>query len=147
MKNNDDLLSMQGNVYTLVDAEGYLVREDINGSRKRYPLTSGGEGGGGASYTEGEGIYISEENEINVDTDWLNERIDGYISDTDIYSRIGDLEDGAGGIGERLDDYESRLNYIEENFDGDQIYTRLGDLEDQVGNISDVIDLINGENI
>ena len=230
MKNNDDLLSMQGNVYTLVDAEGYLVREDINGSRKRYPLNSegggggieykqgngivinddtisineadvkdivnqfinyesdipgsisdannqigeindeitvikenqddfearisdlesssgGGSGEGGVAYTEGEGIYISEENEINVDTDWLSERIDGYISDTDIYSRIIDLEDNAGGIGERLDDYEGRLNYIEENFDGDQIYSRLGDLEEQVGNISDVIDLINGEEI
>lgn len=200
MKNNDDLLSMQGNVYTLVDAEGYLVREDINGSRKRYPLTSGG--GSGVEYTPGEGIFISD-NEISVDGSFIDDKIHNYItyetdfdsridalekagggsgeggvsytegdgiiigdniislddvyveekignyidSNTDIYSRITDLEDNAGGLGERLDDYEGRLTYIEENFDGDQIYSRLGDLEEQVGNISDVIDLINGENV
>lgn len=36
MKNNDDLLSVQGSVYTVVDAEGYLVREDTKGERVRY---------------------------------------------------------------------------------------------------------------
>ena len=77
MKNNDDLLSMQGNVYTLVDAEGYLVREDINGSRKRYPLTS--EGGSGVEYTPGEGIFISD-NEISVDGSFIDDKIHNYIT-------------------------------------------------------------------
>lgn len=44
MKNNDDFLARQGDVYTLVDANGYLVREDISGERKKYLLE--GEGGG-----------------------------------------------------------------------------------------------------
>jgi hypothetical protein len=43
MKNNDDFLAMQGNVYTLVDKDGYLVRENTEGERKRYALE--GEGG------------------------------------------------------------------------------------------------------
>ncbi len=46
MKNNDDLLSVQEyqgrTIYTLVDNEGYLVREDVQGERQRYPLTGGG---------------------------------------------------------------------------------------------------------
>jgi hypothetical protein len=45
MKNNDDMLTRQGDVYTLVDKDGYLVREDTNGERKKYLLE--GEGGGG----------------------------------------------------------------------------------------------------
>jgi hypothetical protein len=44
MKNNDDMLTRQGDVYTLVDKDGYLVREDTNGERKKYLLE--GEGGG-----------------------------------------------------------------------------------------------------
>lgn len=44
MKNNDDFLALQGNVYTLVDKDGYLVRENTEGERKRYALE--GEGGG-----------------------------------------------------------------------------------------------------
>ena len=40
MKNNDDFLSRQGTVYTLVDSEGYLVREDPKTNfRERYSLT------------------------------------------------------------------------------------------------------------
>ena len=40
MKNNDDFLSRQGSVYTLVDDEGYLVREDpATNFRERYSLT------------------------------------------------------------------------------------------------------------
>ena len=46
MRSNDDLLSVQEiagtTIYTLVDSEGYLVREDIHGERQRYPLTGGG---------------------------------------------------------------------------------------------------------
>jgi hypothetical protein len=47
MKNNDDMLTRQGDIYTLVDKDGYLVREDTNGERKKYLLE--GEGGGGAA--------------------------------------------------------------------------------------------------
>ena len=66
MKNNDDLLSVQGSVYTVVDAEGYLVREDIKGERVRYL-----PGGGGGSSTdnilivEGEKLKIGGVNEDN----------------------------------------------------------------------------------
>ena len=43
MKNNDDLLSVQQNIYTLVDKDGYLVREDVvTGERQRYPYGSAG---------------------------------------------------------------------------------------------------------
>ncbi len=61
MRSNDDLLSVQGKIYTLVDSEGYLVREDIEGERTRYPLS-----GGGAEYTAGDGISI-EDDQISVD--------------------------------------------------------------------------------
>ena len=47
MKNNDDMLTRQGTIYTLVDKDGYLIREDTNGERKRYALV--GEGGGGGA--------------------------------------------------------------------------------------------------
>ena len=47
MKTNDDLLSVQEyqgrTIYTLVDNEGYLVREDVSGERQRYPFGGGGE--------------------------------------------------------------------------------------------------------
>jgi len=54
MKNNDDLLSVQGSVYTLVDAEGYLVREDILGQRTRYPVKDDD-----TKYEAGEGLELS----------------------------------------------------------------------------------------
>ena len=53
MRANDDLLSVQNSIYTLVDSEGYLVREDTLGERKRYPLNAGG------SYEAGEGLILS----------------------------------------------------------------------------------------
>lgn len=46
MKNNDDMLTRQGDVYTLVDKDGCLIREDINGDRKKYLLEGEGDGGG-----------------------------------------------------------------------------------------------------
>lgn len=55
MKSNDDLLSVQGTVRTLVDAEGYLVREDIKGERKRYPTSVSGN-----VYSAGEGLSLDE---------------------------------------------------------------------------------------
>lgn len=52
MKNNDDMLTRQGDVYTLVDKDGRLIREDINGGRKKYLLEGEGGGGGGAELPE-----------------------------------------------------------------------------------------------
>ena len=63
MKNNDDLLSVQGNVYTLVDVEGYLVREDtLNATRFRYPVKDDD-----TRYTAGSGLILSD-NQFSVDT-------------------------------------------------------------------------------
>jgi len=62
MKASDDLLSVQGTVRTLVDKEGYLVREDSLNGRYRYPLS----GGPGQSYTAGSGLIL-DNNEFSVD--------------------------------------------------------------------------------
>lgn len=61
MRSNDDLLSVQGNVYTLVDAEGYLVREDIKNGRWRYPVKDDD-----TKYTAGSGLILNE-NEFSID--------------------------------------------------------------------------------
>lgn len=54
MKNNDDLLSVQGSVYTLVDSEGYLVREDTKNGRFRYPIKDDD-----TKYLAGDGLVLS----------------------------------------------------------------------------------------
>ena len=84
MKNNDDMLTRQGDVYTLVDKDGRLIREDINGDRKKYLLEGeGGEGGGG-------GVSESEVNDI-VDekiTDFKNNELNDIVD-----NKIESLED------------------------------------------------------
>jgi len=60
MKASDDLLSVQGTVRTLVDKEGYLVREDSLNGRYRYPLEAG------QPYTAGSGLIL-DNNEFSVD--------------------------------------------------------------------------------
>lgn len=79
MLSNDDLLSVQNNIYTLVDAEGYLVREDIEGERKRYPF----EGGGG-EYEAGSGIILSG-NVFSIDQEVVatNSYVSGLIGNID----------------------------------------------------------------
>lgn len=81
MKNNDDLLSVQGSVYTLVDAEGYLVREDTKNGRFRYP-TSGG-GGGGTEYSAGSGLLLNDNNAFSIDGEVVatNSYVNGLIGD------------------------------------------------------------------
>lgn len=69
MKSNDDLLSVQGTVRTLVDAEGYLVREDSQDGRYRYPIS------GSTSYTAGSGIILNN-NEISIDSDVVSLKSD-----------------------------------------------------------------------
>ena len=55
MKNNDDMLSKQGEVYILVDQDGYLVREDVeSGTRFRYPISDDD-----TKYKAGEGLILS----------------------------------------------------------------------------------------
>lgn len=62
MKSNDDLLSVQGTVRTLVDAEGYLVREDSQNGRWRYPIKDDD-----TKYTAGSGIVLNN-NEFSIDS-------------------------------------------------------------------------------
>ena len=59
MFTSDDLISVQGNIYTLVDKDGYLVRENAPaGERVQYSL-SGGGGGGGTEYSAGSGLILN----------------------------------------------------------------------------------------
>ena len=83
MKNNDDMLTRQGDVYTLVDADGYVVREDINGERKRYALEGEGGGGGGVSESRVNTIVDNKitdfkNNELN---DIVDEKLDSFKED------------------------------------------------------------------
>jgi hypothetical protein len=69
MKNNDDMLTRQGDVYTLVDKDGYLVREDTNGERKKYLLE--GEGGGedgnntGRIFSDPKFLYLNSYKQVS----------------------------------------------------------------------------------
>ena len=81
MKNNDDMLSKQGEVYILVDQDGYLVREDVeSGTRFRYPISDDD-----TKYKAGEGLILSGDT-FSVDktmipsTSDVNTMINGSIS-------------------------------------------------------------------
>lgn len=78
MKNNDDMLTRQGDVYTLVDADGYVVREDLNGERKRYALE--GEGGGGGGISESKVNDIVDDKIESFKEDELNDVIDEKVN-------------------------------------------------------------------
>lgn len=76
MKASDDLLSVQGTVRTLVDAEGYLVREDSQNGRYRYPVKDDD-----TKYTAGYGLELSG-NIFSIDSSIIPDKdeVSGMIS-------------------------------------------------------------------
>lgn len=76
MRSNDDFLSRQGSVYTLVDSQGFLVRQDpFTNFRERYSL------GNGQDYQAGTGLILSG-NTFSIDSSIIPDKneVSGMIS-------------------------------------------------------------------
>ena len=143
MKNNDDFLTRQGDIYTLVDANGYLVREDIKGERKRYLLQGeGGEGGGAVNSVNGQtGDVVIE---IPTVPSKLVNSVNGKTGEVviDIPTIPSKLVNSVNGkTGEVVIDIPTKTSDLTNNSD----FTTKGYVDGKFGDIETILDAINGE--
>jgi len=98
MKASDDLLSVQGTVRTLVDADGYLVREDSLNGRTRYPVKDDD-----TKYTAGSGLVLSGntfsiDNTVALKSDLFSGSYNDLTDKPTIPTKVSELQNDSGFI-------------------------------------------------